>query len=561
MYKAQMAGKLLVEGIGMRILRFTGLFLLLILWCSLTTPEAQTIVGGLEERSCLGGWCPPSNYWAAVVTGSGAAMAVKMQEAHYQPLYEGHTFFPDGRSVLVATDSDCYNDYSYEECLIVAVFDPNGSLIRKKTFISTYRQTDPSSGIIDNSMFDVVDVSTWGDKIVIGFELPPNELLILDSNLNIVAQLELPSTPVVLAGPWAILYDRTVLDLETGKLYEDPYKELIPYHGVTEAVPIDGGLAVFYSAPTGLGLELYTFAFMVKRDGEKLKTVKAVRLNFDGDGVLMGAPVIMNASKGSSGWTIHVKSWHDFGGNEDHGIIVADTNWENFRAYVVRGADKRYWENFSLDKMGDMSDSGGSLYLPLSTGGKSAALVDLKALPLKEDNAMSVIYWGGEKVWESVSESHIQSVSYVTECGRCTPSSVESLDTTIGVVQQPTMFYLNTNPVDQSLFADLFCYGPIGYKTYCGVIINDQIWLYDAGSGTFVPFDPSRMDDYQALSNSGDPNVIVQVKVCDGAQPTLPPLNVSLFAVSVPEGMNLSSALEKGDYLITTLPWRTPDCM
>ena len=547
-----------------KCLRYTVLSVFIIWCCSLIPLKAGSIAGGLPIRECLGAWCPSSNSKVTVVTESGTAAAITGPEANYSLYYEGHAFFPDGRSVLVAVHSHCFTDDSDEECLLVAVFNSNGSLIKKKTFTSTYRQTDPNHALVTHSSFTVAGVSIWNNRIVISLGVggPFSELLILDDDLNVIAQVQLPSPPVALAGPWVVLYNRTVLDLNTGRLYEDPYKEYVPYHAVTEVVSIDDGLALFYSAPTGLNMELYAFAVMVKRDGNKLRTVKSVILNFNGGGILTGAPGIMNAFKDSNGWTIHVRLWKDFGGNVEHCIVTADSNWENFRVYAIRGANKRLWEGYLLDWMGDLSGSDGSIYFALSPGGKSVALLNIRDLPLKEENGMSVFLRDYDNsTWEPVSEAQLQSVSYVVECEQCISFSSENLDLSVGIVHQPTLFYLNTNYSDQSLFADFFCYGPQEYKTYCGMIVNGQIWLYDASIGTLVPFEASQIDEYIAVSNSDDLNTILHVKVCEGTQAILPPLSVNLFAVSVPQGVNLSTAIQNGDYLMTIVPWRTPDCM
>ncbi len=533
---------------------------LMIAWFITTKANANPIVGGLYLKECSGGWCSSSYQWASVITDQGVLKVINAPGASYQPVYEKHAFFPDGRSVLLASESDCYNDNSFEECLVVALLDQAGNLIKEKTFMSTYRQTNPNSTITEQSMFDVADVTTWNNRIIIAFNLPPNTIAVLDDNLNIIEQIQVPTAIDALAGPWVILNDKSVLDLETGKVYKDPLADYAPRHSATEAVATDDGFVLFYSAPTGLYLELYGLAAMVKRTSDGLETTKVVRLDFNGNGTLSGAPYIMQAEKNDSGWTLHIKTWKNFGGDEEHGVVVADHDWNSFKAYIVRGANKRDWENFSMDQMGELSDHDGHLFFPLSIPSHNVALVNIKALPLKQDSGMSTLQLGGNRAWEPVEDAQLQTVSYLTECSDCINFIYEPLDATIGIVQQPTLFFSSTNSSDDFLLANFFCYGPTGYKTYCAVALGGHILIYNYATSALVPFDPARIDEYKGVDNEDVPETVLQVPLCNGAQPAIPPLSVQLIALSVPKDMNLSTALNTGDYILSIVPWKTPEC-
>ena len=524
--------------------------------------KGDPIVGGLSTFNCEGGWCSSSYQWPVVIKGSVAERLSAAPEANYPPYYAGHAFFPDGRSVLLALDDDCKNDGSFEMCLTVALFDPSGSLIKKKTFISTYRQTDPNYLLIEKSFFEVVDVTTWNDKIMIALDYPRSPLLVtLDTDLNVVSEQVLPAKPVALAGPWVMFEDKTLLDLETGKLFTQPFGDQLSRYYVTEMVPLADGVAIFFSAPTGLYLELETPVVLVKREGDNLKNIKIVWFQFE-NSALSGAPVILKAAKTQSGWQLHLKLWQNFGGEVVHGVILGDQALNNWQFYTIRGAEKAEWNGFNLITIGSLSDRNGALYFPLVTD-KAAALVNLSALPLEKKDAMTVISWGEESelYWQPLSEAQLSPSSYITECRDCLPITIERLDLPIGVVTAPTMFYLKLDTADSSVFANLFYYGPPGYKTYCGLILNNQISVYDGQAGQFLPFDPTHMDAYVPLDNADTPKILLNnIKVCDQAHPLFPNLELEFLAVSVPEGLSLSTALENGNFLLSVIPWKAPDC-
>lgn len=527
----------------------------------------ETITGGLSILNCEGTSCSGSYEWPVVVGDSGILRIVAPSWANYQPTYAGHAFFSDGRSVLLAVEEDCRNDGSFDECLVVSVFDPAGNLIAERTFYSTYRQTDPQYLMVENSYFEVVDVSTWGDKIVVALDYPRAPmLLILDSDLDITDQISLPATPAALAGPWVVLADQTVLDLRTRELYAPPFGEQFSRYHVTDAVELDGGLAVFYGAPTGLYLELEAPVVIARREGERLKNDKVLWLKFE-NSELSGAPIILKASKTSSGWMMHLELWQDFGGAVVHGVVSGDETLSHLEFHTIKGARGSEWEGYDLAAIGDLSDQEGKMYLPMATD-KGLALTSLSALPLGSSQSMEVTTMDesmlnelGELYWNPLPDARLPSVSYIVECAGCLPMSAKRMEFPLGMVKDPTMFFLTLYPGEASLLADFFCYGPPGYKTYCGFILNGEILIYEGSLNRFVPFDASQMDRYIPLSSMDAPKSIIRgVKVCDGGRPVFPGLDVELFAVSIPQGLSLSRALENGEFLFSRILWETPDC-
>jgi len=481
--------------------------------------------------------------------------------------YWGHAFDAAGNVYLVATHSDCLGEGSYQECLIVAKFSPDGILQTLKTFYSSYRQTDPMYALVETSMFPVKQVSIYNSYLEILLDYPKTPMiLLLDSQLNIAAQIKIPwiddSPPELnaLGGRWLAVNGRTLIDLSTGTYYTTP-----PYysHYITQVFEIPEGVVVFYSSPTGFAGSSSARIVKYKLTSSGLSLDKLVNLNFSG----YGFPGFLKVSRTSSGWLAYLALWRNFGGDISYGVLRSDSALETFQFYTIKGSRRRGWpfldnetSMFSLEDC-PLSDEHGDLYLSLSID-RAASIVSLEALPL-EESPIEVASFSHYNDTYSGTPVQLSSVNYITECSDCISLEVADIMGLgpFAVVKNPGMFYAVGTARSGVYRADFFCYAPAGYKAYCGFILGGSIYIYDAASG-IVEFRPENIDSYNPLSNIDVPTKLFSVDLCTGYYntPTIPGVKAVLINVWIPEGLTLSEALSSGRYYLTTIPWEAPDC-
>ena len=481
--------------------------------------------------------------------------------------YQGHVFDTMGNVYLVATHSDCLGDGSYQECLIVAKFSPDGTPQALKTFYSSYRQTDPMYALVETSMFPVKQVSISNGYLEILLDYPKTPMvLLLDSQLNIVDQIKIPwinnSPPELnaLGGRWLAVNGRTLIDLSTGTYYTTPRFDS---DYITQVFETSEGVMAFYSSPTGFAGTSRAYIANYKLTASGLSLDKLATLSFPD----YGFPGFLKVSRTSSGWLAYLALWRNFGGDISYGVLRSDSALETFQFYTIKGSHKRVWPllddksgGFSLEDC-PLSDEDGKLYLSLSLD-RANAVVSIDALSLEESPLEAVVHSSYNDTY-SGTQAQLSSVNYITECSNCISFEVADIMGLgpFAVVKNSGMFYAAGTARSGTYRADFFCYAPAGYKAYCGFILGSSIYIYDAASG-IVEFRPENIDSYHPLTNIDTPTKLFSVDLCTGYYdtPTIPGVRAVLIDVWIPEDLTLSKALSSGRYQLTTIPWEAPDC-
>ena len=517
-----------------------------------------------EGLYCYGGWSAPA---CAVLDQSGKnVIQTKLLKS---TSLVGYTRFED-KEVVVSYVSDCLGDQSYKECLVVSTLDNSCNPGMTKRFLI-------ESG--DDLFYENYRVTSFGEKLLISMDVNTSSegfketlVLELDPQLSIIRRISFPSSMgrlVGMSGKWLVFKNSegySILDISRGMLFDKAVDLPSRYYLSKAYTTDDGELVLFFSSPSGFSGTFETYILAYREDGSTLKEIKSVYLDFL-EYSPSGFPYFEKAGRCGSRWEMMIGLWEDFGGKIHHMVATASEDFENFKFYSIKGSKYRAWpvfgdkEGFYLDDSPSLVDDRGCTYLAFGVD-NSISAVSLEALPLE-------IQKEGIKVAALELDTSFNGTSFtmqednlveIRECGEeCLEArwTEEPLD--IGVVKDPTWFYLIEGYDEGSVVGRFFCYGPPGYKVYCGVVLNNDVWIYDSKSG-FVKFQADRMDEYNPFYDIDTPTSIFSISLCSETGAELPKLNIWLFAAAVPENESLSSSLEKGDILFTMVPWETPDC-
>ncbi len=553
---------------------FLFIFILLLL---LNPASSSTIAGWLYHENCnsfgclLYGWTP-----IAILENEGQVVKASVIKATDKTVedtfrgtnlgYAGHIFDHEGHLYLIAIYTDCLGDNSYQECLIVSKFSPDGTLEGLKTFYSNYRQTDPTFTLVENSMFTIKQISTYNGYLEILLDYPKKPMvLIIDPQLNIAKQIAIPwidgQPPELnsIGGRWVAINNRTLIDIASGKYYNLPPNSLY----ISKVYDTPSGPIVFYSSYTGFYGSSTTYIKQYRLTNSSLILEKTISLSFSG----YGFPGFLKISRTSSGWLAYLSLWKNFGGDISYGILKADSEMSNFKFYTIKGSYRNGWPHldnetgmFPIEEC-PLSDQSGELYLSLSLDGASA-IVSLNALPLEESPIEAIVNTSLNSTITG-NETQLDPVDYIVECSNCKQFEVVTLTDIVplSVVKKPGMFYGVGTTRSGTYRTDFFCYAPVGYKAYCGFLVDGRIYIFDATSG-LVEFNPEKMDEYHPLTNIDVPHKLLSVDLCTGYYntPTLPGVKAQLIDLWIPENMSLSEAVSSGAFDFTIIPWEAPDC-
>jgi len=481
--------------------------------------------------------------------------------------YEGHIFDSNGNLYLIATHTDCLGDNSYQECLIVAKFDPEGTRQALKVFYSNYRQTDPMFALVETSMFFIKQISLYNGRLEILLDYPKTPtILFLDSQLNIEGQIAVPwiggNPPELnsIGGKWLALNNNILIDLSRGVYYTISNS---PSNYISQVFDLSEGPIVFYSAYTGFLGTSKTYIKQYRITNSGLALGKYISIRFPD----YGFPGFLKVSRTGSGWLAYLSLWRNFGGDVSYGVLKADFELNRFQFYTIKGSFRNGWPLLDNDtgmlpiEDCSLSDENGELYLSLALD-RAHAVVSLDALPLEEPQIEAV---ASASFNETNVGNRIQfsPVSYIVECSNCKQFEVSDLTETgpFAVVKKPGMLYGTSTSRSGTYRTDFFCYAPPGYKAYCGFALGNKIYIYDAVSG-LVEFLPERMDAYKPLTEADVPIKILSIDLCTGYYdtPTLPDVKVDLIDFWIPENMSLTEAIESNSFDFTVIPWEAPDC-
>ena len=523
-----------------------------------------------EGLYCYGGWSLP----ACIVvdqSGKNVERVELLSSSSHEPAYLiGYTNLAN-KEAVVSYSSDCLGDQSYKECLIVSILSDGCTPEVTKKFLL---------GSGDGFYYEEYKITSLGDKLLIALDVSDSEgfketlILELDPQLNILRKISFPSSVgrlVEMDGRWLIFEsseEYSILDISRGILFNEAV-DLPGYnYYLSDAYTTDdGGLVLFFSSSSGLSGTFEAYILTYREDGDTLRELKRIELDFL-DYNSPGFPYFEKVGRCGSGWEMMLGLWEDFGGKIHQIIATAPKDFSNLRFYAIKGSHYRRWpslgedeEGFYLDDLPTLVDDKGCTYLAFGIDSGISA-VSLEALPLESQEE-------GIRTSELEINASFNGTPFtlqedklveIKECGEeCLEFKWDEEPVNIGIVKDPTWFYLVEEPGEDNVNGKFFCYGPPGYKVYCGIVLNNDVWIYDSESG-FRRFQTDLMDQYNPFYGIDTPSFLFSAPLCseDGAE--LPEMDIWLFAAAIPEDESLSTSLERGDMLFTIVPWRTPDC-